>query len=159
MYLFNKRSFSFLFFFFFFFLVYIPSRRITVSYGSSLLSLWETSIVFSTLMHQFTFPPNISLSPPPHQHLSFVVFLLIDILTGVRWYFIMVLTCISLIIYYAEHLFVCTLATYHLWKNVFRFPDHCVVVVQPLSRIWLFATSWNAALQASLSFTVSQGLL
>ena len=31
--------------------------------------------------------------------------------------------------------------------------------VQPLSRVWLFATPWTAARQASLSFTISQSLL
>ena len=34
-----------------------------------------------------------------------------------------------------------------------------VVVVQWLSYMWLFATSWTAACQASLSFTISQSLL
>ena len=33
------------------------------------------------------------------------------------------------------------------------------VVVQSLSHVWLFATPWTAACQASLSFTVSQSLL
>ena len=33
------------------------------------------------------------------------------------------------------------------------------VVVQWLSRVWLFATSWTAAGQGSLSFTISRGLL
>ena len=33
------------------------------------------------------------------------------------------------------------------------------VVVQSLSRVWLFATPWTATCQASLSFTVSQSLL
>ena len=33
------------------------------------------------------------------------------------------------------------------------------VFVQPLSHVWLFATSWTPALQAPLSFTVSQNLL
>ena len=33
------------------------------------------------------------------------------------------------------------------------------VVVQLLSRVWLFLTSWTAAHQASLSFTISQSLL
>ena len=32
------------------------------------------------------------------------------------------------------------------------------VVVQPLSHVWLFATPWTAARQASLSFTISQSL-
>ena len=34
-----------------------------------------------------------------------------------------------------------------------------VIVVQPLSRVQLFATSWTAACQASLSFTISKSLL
>ena len=39
-------------------------------------------------------------------------------------------------------------------------PFHIVVVVvQPLSHIWLFATPWTAACQASLSFAVSWSLL
>ena len=35
----------------------------------------------------------------------------------------------------------------------------CFVVVQSLNHIWLFATSWTAAQQASLSFTISLSLL
>ena len=34
-----------------------------------------------------------------------------------------------------------------------------VVVVQSLSCVWLFATPWTAACQASLSFTISRSLL
>ena len=38
--------------------------------------------------------------------------------------------------------------------------QHCVVaVVQSLSRVWLFATPWSAARQASLSFAISWNLL
>ena len=35
----------------------------------------------------------------------------------------------------------------------------CFVYVHFLSRVWLFTTPWNAALQASLSFTISWSLL
>ena len=35
----------------------------------------------------------------------------------------------------------------------------CYVVVQSLSRVWLFATPWTTAHQASLSLTISQRLL
>ena len=45
------------------------------------------------------------------------------------------------------------LCTSHL-KNIF-----VVIVVQSLSHVWLFATPCTTALQASLSFTVSQNLL
>ena len=34
-----------------------------------------------------------------------------------------------------------------------------VVIVQLLSHVWLFPTPWTAALQAPLSFTISQSLL
>ena len=34
-----------------------------------------------------------------------------------------------------------------------------LIVVQPLSRVWLFETPWTAARQASLSFAISQSLL
>ena len=34
-----------------------------------------------------------------------------------------------------------------------------IFVLQSLSRVQLFATPWTAALQASLSFTISQSLL
>ena len=37
--------------------------------------------------------------------------------------------------------------------------DNNIVVVQSLSRVQLFVTPWNAARQASLSFTISQSLL
>ena len=38
--------------------------------------------------------------------------------------------------------------------------DWCgFVVVQSLSHVWLFATPWTVACQASLSFTISQSLL
>ena len=38
---------------------------------------------------------------------------------------------------------------------------HCIfyIVVQSLSRVQLFATSWTAACQASLSLTISKSLL
>ena len=41
-----------------------------------------------------------------------------------------------------------------VWQNVYQFSS-----VQSLSHVWLFATPWTAACQASLSITNSQSLL
>ena len=49
-----------------------------------------------------------------------------------------------------------TSCVFHL-ANLFSM-SFLVVVVQSPSRVWLFATSWTAAHQASLSFIISQNL-
>ena len=143
-----------------FFSMFMPSSGIAGSYEFYVLSSGCTGLHYNQQCKRVPFFPH------PLQHLLFIDFLMVAILISKRWYYIVVLICISLIVSDVEHIFMCffALCKSSLEKFMFRSLAFLIgffifLVLSCMSHLCILEINSSSFASFSVIFSHSEGCL